>query len=87
MGDTEETVAHLNVQVNENEVVNGEMTSRMSSSSPRMQRKWEMRKPRKGSPWFQDQMFGNTSARSNLIMGRIEPSASTVASNSAVTQS
>ena len=24
MGDTEETVAHLNVQVNENEVVNGE---------------------------------------------------------------
>jgi hypothetical protein len=63
------------------------MTSRISGSSPRMERKWEMRKARKESPWIQDQMFGNTSARSNLIMGRREPSASTVASNSAVTQS
>jgi len=65
----------------------GRMISRMSSSSPRMERKWEMRKAKKGSPWFQDKMFGNTSARSNLIMGRREPSASTTASNSTMTQS
>jgi hypothetical protein len=63
MGDTEETVAHQAVEVNENEVVNVENDRRISSSSPRMERKWEMRKARKGSPWLQDQMFGNTSAR------------------------
>jgi hypothetical protein len=50
MGDTEETVAHQAVEVNENEVVNVENDQQDSSSSPRMERKWEMRKARKGSP-------------------------------------
>jgi len=87
MGDTEETVAHLNVQVNENEVVNGENDKQDEQQQSKDGEEVGDEESKKRKPMVPRSDVWETSARSNLIMGRREPSASTAASNSAVTQS